>query len=124
MLSPNSEHGWESGQVFNPGVAMIDGKVHIIYRSIGDDGISRFGYAFSEDGLQVDERLSYPVYQHLVNDTDSCFYYSPSGGSWGGCEDPRIVQVEGDDTLYMTYTACDGGLRVALTAIKGDDFIK
>lgn len=123
IIAP-SDNWWESYQVFNPAAIMLDGKVHIIYRSIGEDGISRFGYAYSEDGLNVDGRLSYPVYHHLIKDTGQYIYYFPSGGSWGGCEDPRLVQVEGEDTIYMTYTACDKGLRVALTSIKSEDLIK
>lgn len=46
-----------------------------------------------------------------------------SGGSWGGAEDPRLVRVDNEDTLYMIYTAVDNGLGVALTSIKVNDFL-
>ncbi len=64
ILSSRPENGWEAWQTFNPGVILIEDKIHILYRAIGEDGISRLGYAVSRDGFIIDERLSYPVYQH------------------------------------------------------------
>ena len=49
ILSPIGEHHWESGQTFNPAAVFLDGIVHLVYRSIGGDGVSRFGYAASYD---------------------------------------------------------------------------
>ena len=100
-------------------------KIHFLYRAIGEDGISRLGYASSKCGFKLDKRLPYPIYEHPLSPLSSYDFSSfASGGSWGGCEDPRIVQVNGEDTLYMTYTACDGGLRIGLTSIKVKDFLK
>ncbi|HAS95321.1 TPA: hypothetical protein DCS99_02800 [Candidatus Wolfebacteria bacterium] len=47
-----------------------------------------------------------------------------SGGSWSGCEDPRMVKV--DDMLYMTYTAFDGyhPPGMALTSITEANFLQ
>jgi predicted GH43/DUF377 family glycosyl hydrolase len=47
----------------------------------------------------------------------------PSGGSWGGCEDPRMVLI--DDRFYVTFSAFDGWdfIRIALTTISKDDFL-
>ncbi|PIT96975.1 hypothetical protein COT82_00260 [Candidatus Campbellbacteria bacterium CG10_big_fil_rev_8_21_14_0_10_35_52] len=124
IILPKQENEWESWQTFNPGVVLLNNKIHFIYRAIGIDGLSRFGYASSFDGFAVDERLSYPVYEHGLNDMSVFNYYSfASGGSFGGAEDPRIVRVDEEDVLYMTYTACDFGLRVALTSIKIKDFL-
>lgn len=122
ILMPRTDYWWEAWQVFNPGAVLIDNKVHFLYRSIGEDGISRFGYADSEDGIDIRHRLSYPVYEHRLSVGKSKFFHNPSGGSWGGCEDPRLVSVDGDPNIYITYTACDGGLRMALTSINVDDF--
>lgn len=123
IISPQHQNGWEAWQTFNPGVILLNDKVHFLYRAIGQDGISRLGYAASGDGFTIDERLPYPVYEHKtarrVFNVYSCF----SGGSWGGAEDPRIVRVDEEDTLYMTYTACSDGLRVAFTSIKLKDFL-
>ncbi len=123
IILPRAENEWEDWQTFNPGVILLGGKVHFLYRAIGKDGISRFGYAASNDGFCIDERLPYPVYEHLLKQHSFNIFSYISGGSFGGCEDPRIVQVSGENVLYMTYTACDEGLRVGLTSIKVDDFL-
>ncbi|MBI2673744.1 MAG: glycosidase [Candidatus Zambryskibacteria bacterium] len=124
IISPNTKNGWEAWQTFNPGVILLNDRVHFLYRAIGEDGLSRFGYAASSDGFHVDERLSYPVYEHQVGQRPSFNIFSYfSGGSFGGSEDSRIVRIGDEDTLYMTYTACDEGLRVALTSMKVKDFL-
>lgn len=129
IISPRPENNWEAWQTFNPGVILLDNRVYFLYRAIGEDGISRFGYAVSEDGFTIDERLPYPIYEHKLNEHGFYrpifnYYSFASGGSFGGAEDPRIVRVNEEDTLYMTYTACDEGLRVALTSIKVKDFLQ
>jgi predicted GH43/DUF377 family glycosyl hydrolase len=145
IISAVLENAWEAWQTFNPGVILLEdsngspkktSKIHFLYRAIGEDGISRLGYAVSNDGFIVNERLSSPVYEHKLIKTlkessssirsgASFIYYSfASGGSFGGSEDPRPVRVNREDTIYMTYTACDEGLRVALTSIKVQDFLQ
>ncbi len=124
IISPNVESSWESWQTFNPGVILLENKIHFLYRAIGKDGISRLGYAVSGDGFKIDERLPQPVYEHpLINNPSFYIFSFASGGSFGGCEDPRPVRVNKEDILYMTYTACDQGLRVGLTSIKVNDFL-
>ncbi len=123
IISPNKENDWEAWQTFNPGAVLLDGRVHFIYRAIGRDGISRLGYAASPDGFVVDKRLPYPAYEHRLASGEINFFSFASGGSFGGAEDPRLTRVNHEDTLYMTYTACDGGLRVGLTSIKIKDFL-
>lgn len=124
IISPQSENGWEAWQTFNPGVIVLKDKIHFLYRAIGHDGLSRFGYAASKDGFVVDERLSHPVYEHRLTKPVFNYYSFASGGSFGGAEDPRLVKVSEEDTIYMTYTACDEGLRVALTSIKVQNFLR
>ena len=123
IIMPRGHHDWESWQVFNPGVVDLHGRVRFVYRAIGHDAMSRLGYASSLDGFSVDERLPYPVYEHRLSRYGG-LVYSPSGGSWGGSEDPRLTYIEEDDRVYMTYTACDGGLGVALTSIPRKDFVE
>jgi predicted GH43/DUF377 family glycosyl hydrolase len=123
IIKPEHDHPWESYQTFNPGVILLEDKIHILYRAIGEDGISRLGYASSKEGFTIDERLDYPVYQHPVISRTFNIHSYLSGGSFGGAEDPRIVRVDDEDVLYLTYTACDAGLRMALTSIKIDDFL-
>lgn len=123
ILEPEPRHWWESRQTFNPGAILLEDKVHILYRAVGDDWISRFGYAASKEGFKVEERLEYPVYQHPVTPPEFNIYSYSSGGSFGGAEDPRLVRVKGDEVIHMTYTACDAGLRMALTSIRVEDFL-
>jgi predicted GH43/DUF377 family glycosyl hydrolase len=123
IIEPERQHQWESNQTFNPGAILLEDKVHILYRAIGDDGISRFGYAASEGGYAVEERLEYPVYEYTISSSVFNVYSYSSGGSYGGAEDPRIVRVVGEDVIYMTYTACDAGLSMAITSITIEDFL-
>ena len=48
----------------------------------------------------------------------------PSGGSYGGAEDPRIVEIDG--RLYVSCSAFDGWdfIRIAIFSISKEDFIK
>lgn len=124
IILPVPDNGWEAWQTFNPGVILLKDKIHFIYRAIGDDGISRLGYAASRDGFTIDERLPYPIYEHRLTHSVMNYYSFASGGSFGGAEDPRIVQVGEENKLYMTYTACGEGLRVGLTSIKTEDFLR
>lgn len=146
ILAPRSMHWWESKAVFNPGAIYEDGKVHIVYRAIGDSDISVFGYASSIDGFHIIERLDTPVYVprepfegaspvypttsnpqviHVSaeDDEEEEIDYVSGGGGWGGCEDPRLTRI--DERVFMTYIAFDGFSppRVALTSIHIGDFL-
>jgi predicted GH43/DUF377 family glycosyl hydrolase len=101
--------------------------VHLIYRAIGSDGLSRFGYAMSKDGVNFNTRSTYPVFtmqspkkDGKVEQFNPMLY--PSGGSWGGAEDPRLVRLEG--RIYMTFNTFDGWdyIRMAVTSILESDF--
>ncbi len=128
ILKLRSDHPWESEYVFNPTALYLEGRVHLIYRAIGRSGLSVFGYASSKDGIHFDERLDEPVYMcagpHSCRKIRSAYSYA-SGGSWSGCEDPRITRI--GDTIYMTYTAFNGWSSsapgIALTSISVDDFL-
>lgn len=120
---------WTAEAVLNPAAAVIAGRTHLIYRAIGMDGVSRLGYASSPDGIVFDKRLPYPVYvaQKPRNLPGHARRYSPvlypSGGSWGGCEDPRMVVIEG--RVYITFNMFDGWdyIRVAEISISEEDFL-
>jgi predicted GH43/DUF377 family glycosyl hydrolase len=133
ILGPLENSWWESEAVFNPAAVLEGGKVHLLYRALGRDGISRIGYASSKDGIHFDERLPYPIYSPTKNYgiPETYRVYGPlsydtqtyaSGGGWGGCEDPRVVRI--GETLYMTYVAFDGWgfVRMALTQIGQKNF--
>lgn len=121
IISPIEGHGWESKQTFNPGSVEVGGAVQILYRAIGNDGISRLGFAVSRDGLNVSERLPHPVFEHEVSTGGPReLRPTPSGGSIIGAEDPRLVAIGNE--VFMTYTLYDGfNIRVAITSIRADD---
>lgn len=130
IIAPDPKHSWESRATFNSAAVYEDGKVHFVYRALGDKDLSVLGYATSSDGVTIDERSDEPIYiprepfetpgQHTFKTFADHF---ASGGGYGGVEDPRITKV--NDTFYMTYVAFDGANppRVALTSISVDDFL-
>jgi len=131
IITPIEKHYWESGSTFNPAAVYVGGRVHLLYRAMGHEGLSRLGYASSADGLVFDERLPYPVYSPSEDFEGAALpkservpsYDFASGGGWGGCEDPRLTLL--DDTIYLAYVAYDGWSppRVALSSISVEDFL-
>ena len=130
IITPNPNNKWESRATFNSAAIYEDGKVHFLYRALGDSDLSVLGYATSKDGIHIDERSDEPVYipresfETPGNSTFKTFAeHFASGGGYGGIEDPRITKV--DDKMFMTYVAFDGASppRVALTSISVDDFL-
>jgi len=127
IIEPKSERHWESKATFNPTAFYHDGKVHIIYRAIGESDNSVLGYAGSADGFTIKDTFPNPVYFHFISRNKDRSLRSisyGSGGGWGGgCEDPRITLL--GEKVYMIYTAFDGwgSVRMALTSINLDDFI-
>jgi predicted GH43/DUF377 family glycosyl hydrolase len=92
ILEP-TENWWETKAVFNCGAISKDKKIILIYRAIGNDGISRFGYAETEDGFNITRRDDQPILEPEINDPLERL----------GIEDPRITLFEGK--YYITYTA-------------------
>ena len=127
IIKPNGERYWESKATFNPTAIFHDGKVHIVYRAIGESDNSVLGYAGSDDGFTIRDSFPTPIYFHFIGrDRDVSLppiSYSSGGGWGGGCEDPRLTLL--GDQVYMLYTAFDGwgSVRIALTSISLDDFI-
>lgn len=128
VLRP-TERPWENKAVFNPGAIALEARTHLFYRAIGSDGISRFGYASSKDGIAFDERLpdpSYTVQYPRMAGAPASPRYEPtvyaSGGSWGGCEDARLTLLEG--RVYLTFYAFDEDdmIRVSIASISPEDF--
>ncbi len=129
LLSPRPYVDWQAGETFNPtAFTDDDGRVHIIYRAVGGDGVSRLGYASSKDGLHFDDHENYPVfsigypeYSLTPQRYDPILY--PSGGSFGGCEDPRMVCI--DERIYVTFSAFDnwGSIRIGVISILKHDLV-
>lgn len=129
IIEPENHIYWESKAAFNPSAVFHDGKIHIIYRAVGDSDISVLGYARSSDGYFFDKNSKELAYygknkQAVEKDLTPKINYCSGGGWGGGCEDPRLTLI--GDRVYMIYTAFDGwaSLRLALTSISLDDFLK
>ena len=116
ILVPRPGIWWESEAVFNPAAIYDRGRVHLLYRAMGSDGISRIGYASSRDGIHFNERLDEPVYaptrdfgiperKRVYGPLSYNTHHYASGGGWGGCEDPKVTRI--GETIYLTYVAHD-----------------
>jgi len=110
ILKPVHEHPWESKYVFNPAMFELEDKIHYIYRAMGDDDVSRLGYACSLDGCVIEERLPYPVFEPL----------NPEEAR--GVEDPRVTVM--GDTCVMAYTAFSRIPQIGITTIKAKDLLE
>ena len=131
IIEPSVGRYWDSKATFNPTAFLHNGKVHIIYRAIGDSDISVLGYGRSDNGYDVNPESKELAFYHLNKlsfkrpaQTYSLPPIYSSGGGWGGgCEDPRITLI--GDQVYMIYTAFDGwgSVRMAMTSISLNDFI-
>ncbi len=135
VITPRAHHDWEVIGTFNPAVFEDEDGVHLFYRAIGKDGISRIGYAKSKDGMSFEKRLPYPVFEprdgsgkpdpkKVIGPQNYSPSYYTSGGGWGGSEDPRVVKIK--DRIYMTYVAFEGwgSIRIAVTSISVENFKK
>jgi predicted GH43/DUF377 family glycosyl hydrolase len=92
---------WEGRAVFNPGAVVVNGRVALVYRAVGVDGLSRFGLAWSEDGERVSERGGLPFYEGALDDPSARL----------GVEDARVTPLEG--RYYLTY--CKASVSPAST---------
>lgn len=115
ILRPIEEHPWESRQVFNAAAIYLDGKIHLLYRAIGNDNISRVGYATSLDGYTIKERFDKPIFEPATESEKN------------GVEDPRLSEIDGQ--LVLAYTALREYAhlqvyQIALTTITIEDFVK
>jgi predicted GH43/DUF377 family glycosyl hydrolase len=114
ILQPIAKNAWESKLVFNAAAILLKKRIHILYRAIGNDGISRIGYAATTDGYTITDRLPTPVFE-------------PNGEvEHRGCEDPRL-SVFGEK-IVMAYTALaeyDHGQlpQISLTSIEAKAFL-
>jgi predicted GH43/DUF377 family glycosyl hydrolase len=118
IISPKPEHPWESKATFNPAAIEIAGKTHILYRALSEDNTSSIGYATTENGVDIVDRLADPIYVPRED-----FEIKKINNANSGCEDPRLTKL--GKNIYMCYTAFDGigPPRVAISSITLKDFI-
>ena len=97
ILSPNSNHPWESFAAFNGTVVKIKNRYILLYRAMGNEmsyrdkrmRLSVIGKAEGSDGVRFSRR--------------SVFIEPSSAWDAYGCEDPRITFI--DNTYVIFYTA-------------------
>jgi len=88
VLTPRGS-GFESAGTFNPAVIRQGNRIVMLYRAQDRKGVSRLGYAVSNDGIRF-TRDSQPVF------SPEAAYES------AGVEDPRLVEIGAN--YYLTYT--------------------
>lgn len=126
IISPRCGCAWEEVATHNPAAIEHDGKIHIIYRADGAELLAKWGYASTLDGVTINDRSAYCIYQRKIEPVNMSFpapvSYTSGANSNGGCEDPRAVLIDG--RVYVTFTAFDGwgSVRVGLTSIDFEDF--
>lgn len=91
ILSPNPANNWESAYLYNPTAIVLNETIFLLYRAQNASKTSSIGLAWSTDGYDF-TRLNSPI-----------IYATEDYETIGGCEDPRIVRVNG--TFHVTYTA-------------------
>lgn len=118
IIVPKPDNFWESKATFNPAAIEVSGKIHILYRTLSGDNTSSFGYAMTENGTDIIERLSEPVYVPREE-----FEKKKISNANSGCEDPRLTKI--GKNIYVCYTAFDGigPPRVAISSITEKDFL-
>jgi predicted GH43/DUF377 family glycosyl hydrolase len=106
---------WEEKDVFNPAIAVRNGKLYLLYRAQDKTGkpagTSRIGLAVSDDGYHFRRRPAPVLYP--AADAQKKLEWE------GGCEDPRVVQDQ-RGIYYMTYTAFDGQTARLMVATSSD----
>ena len=130
IVEPKKNNKWERDGTFNPTAMRQKGKSYVLYRALGPNFLSSVGCAVTSDGTNIEERWEEPVYKARESfeggtgpiDPKEAVKYM-SGGGCGGCEDARIVEIEG--RYYLTYVAYDGAHppRVAISSISVEDFL-
>jgi len=102
ILEANPNNNWESASCFNAGAIKAGDLVHLFYRATdvscnGRDNnkyMNYIGHAVSMDGI------------HFTRDTDYVFGPQQETQWQRGCEDPRVMKVEG--RYYMLFTGYGG----------------
>ncbi len=106
IIEPRGDD-WEACATFNPAAIYDNGKIHILYRAVGDylRYSSKLGYAIFDEDLKLIERYEQPV-------------FTPEIDLWEfSIEDPRLSFI--GDRIFLTYVVtptpfCPGPVRIRL----------
>lgn len=105
------QYAWEKSGTFNAGAILLDGTIHILYRTSA--GI---GYAATNDGEKIVKRLPRPVY--ILKEK-----FDKNNG-YPGAEDPRLTRI--GNRIYMIFTSFEGdfgSIKIGFTSISVKDFL-
>ncbi|MCK4429012.1 MAG: hypothetical protein KAU95_01450 [Candidatus Aenigmarchaeota archaeon] len=115
---------WEK-LVYNATSVRIKGMTYFVYRAVGEDNVSRLGFAWSRNGIDIDGRLTHPILWADMDEIHPNAAERPRES--GGFEDPHITLLEKENHLYMLYTlafATEQSIcQQAITSISVEDFI-
>jgi predicted GH43/DUF377 family glycosyl hydrolase len=100
-VSPGSSTYWEWPEIFNPGVVVVNGVFHMLYRGADFGDVSSIGAATSSRGYQFTPVSSKPVITAMQ-----------------GVEDPRLYYHNG--TYYSFFTGHLGS-RLDINEAVSDD---
>jgi predicted GH43/DUF377 family glycosyl hydrolase len=93
-------------RTFNPGVVVVNGTFHMLYRGSTQSNFSEIGAATSTDGLHWTQYAGNPVISRsLPNETQ-------------GTEDPRLYYQNG--TYYAFFTGYNGSTVDINEAVSTD----
>jgi predicted GH43/DUF377 family glycosyl hydrolase len=109
-INPTDATSWEWPELFNPGVVVVNGVFHMIYR--GDDfaGVSSIGAATSTNGYQFTTASDQPVISPTL----------PS--ETGGVEDPRLYYFAGHYYAFFTGNFGSGSDINEAVSTNGQDW--
>lgn len=117
ILKPIKTHRWEK-YVYNCAAIILDNQVHIVYRALGGDRISRSCYASSKDGFKIDERLEKPIFVPKLESEKPMVKFNNSG-----VEDPRLTRI--GNRIYMLYAGVNGRTaQSSMASIEVEDFLQ
>ena len=131
ILKPIPKHSWESRMIFNAASLYVDDRVHILYRAMGDDNVSRLGYASSSDGYHIDERLPSPVFEpNACEEKYGCQNYWNATFSWEYINQQPIIKVKmtsspksnhSDIFVELLYEGNTGEFLKEINNLNGQD---
>lgn len=122
VLMPDKRNIWEAYAVLNGSIVKASDIYHLLYRAISEPQqwqdahmrVSSIGHAFSGDGLHFDNRT-----QFIVPEYEWEMY---------GCEDPRVVFIDGAYVIFYTAISTNppsqDGIRVGVAITKDFSWIE
>jgi predicted GH43/DUF377 family glycosyl hydrolase len=111
-VQPTNAELWEWPELFNPGVVVVNGVFHMLYRGTNLGNVSAIGAATSADGYHFTPVSASPVIPHAL----------PSENQ--GVEDPRLYYLAGKYYAFFTgVSAAEPGVNIDINEAVSSDAI-